>query len=256
MVGAERLLTPIHIPVLDKGYVVLDNCMANDLDVVNAARASFGKASDFMGDKEKGIINFMMRDVHTTPFEHSVFRFIIKAPIFVAREWMRHRWSSFNEYSLRYAPAIMEFYLPEPKNIRKQIGKVGAYTFEPVTDEDKQYHVLSLLDEVYVHAEQVYHDLTKAGLAKELARLILPVGLYTSFYWTVNAHSIMNFISLRAADTAQYEIRQYAKVIEQLFAERMPETYKAFINNGRKVPQHGEWMSIMKQEEQEEQQLS
>ncbi len=221
--------------VLDKGYIELDNVMADDLSVVNAARVSFGKHKTEMEDKDKGLIGFLMRERHGTPFEHNAFRFRVKAPIFVTREWMRHRIGSFNEYSLRYSEAIEDFYVPRIEDMRTQVGKPGHYTFEPL-EENKAEAIQTALITVQRGACDIYQNLIGAGLAKELARIVLPVGLYTEFYWTVNARSLMNFISLRNAETAQYEIREYAKQVEELFAEHMPFTHKAFIEHGRVAP--------------------
>jgi thymidylate synthase (FAD) len=123
------------IPVLDHGFVRLDEAMADDLSVVNGARVSFAKHKAEMDDSDAGLIRFLMRERHGTPFEHNSFRFHIRAPIFVAREWFRHRIGSFNEFSMRYAKATDEFYVPEPEDVRSQVGKPGAYSFEPVSDE-------------------------------------------------------------------------------------------------------------------------
>jgi thymidylate synthase (FAD) len=170
-----------------------------------------------------------------TPFEHNSFRFHIRAPIFVAREWFRHRVGSFNEFSMRYAKATEDFYLPEPEDVRTQVGKPGAYSFEPVGDELAE-RTREELREVYEHAYATYEQLVEAGVARELARCVLPVGAYTEFYWTVNARALMNFVSLRASETAQREIRKYADAVEQFFATKMPVTHAAFVAAGRVAP--------------------
>src|ERR1700745_200565 len=123
------------IPVLDHGFVRLDGVMADDLSVVNAARVSFARRKDEMDESDEGLIRFLLRNRHGTPFEHNSFRFHIRAPIFVAREWFRHRVGSFNEFSMRYAKATDDFYVPEVEDVRSQVGKPGAYSFEPVSDE-------------------------------------------------------------------------------------------------------------------------
>ena len=123
------------IPVLDHGFVRLDDAMADDLSVVNAARVSFARRKDEMDDSDAGLIRFLMRDRHGTPFEHNAFRFHVRCPIFVAREWFRHRIGSFNEFSMRYAKATDDFYVPEAEDVRSQVGKPGAYSFEPVDAE-------------------------------------------------------------------------------------------------------------------------
>ena len=223
------------IQVLDHGFVRLDDAMASDLSVVNAARVSFARRKDVMEDGDAGLIRFLMRERHGTPFEHNAFRFHIRAPIFVAREWFRHRIGSFNEFSMRYAMATDEFYVPAPEDVRSQVGKPGAYSFEPVTDELAQA-TREELAAVYAAAYAAYERLVEQGVARELARAVMPVGAYTEFYWTVNARALMNFVSLRAAETAQREIRRYAEACERFFAERMPVTHAAFVANGRVAP--------------------
>jgi len=135
MATTDRVIAEDAIRVLDHGFVRLDDAMATDLSVVNAARVSFARRKDVMEDADEGLIRFLMRDRHGTPFEHNAFRFHIRAPIFFAREWFRHRVGSFNEFSMRYAKATDDFYVPEAADVRSQVGKAGAYSFEPV-DED------------------------------------------------------------------------------------------------------------------------
>jgi thymidylate synthase (FAD) len=209
--------------------------MANDLSVVNGARVSFARHKDEMDGSDEGLIRFLMRDRHGTPFEHNSFRFHIRCPIFVAREWMRHRVGSFNEFSLRYAKATDDFYVPEAEDVRSQVGKPGAYSFEPVSDEIAEV-TRQKLQGVYEMAFLAYEQLVELGVARELARCVLPVGAYTEFYWTINARSLMNFLSLRAAETAQREIRRYAEACERFLEELMPVTHAAFVSNGRVAP--------------------
>ena len=223
------------VPVLDHGFVRLDDAMASDLSVVNGARVSFARRKLEMEVADEGLIRFLMRERHASPFEHSVFRFHVRSPIFVAREWFRHRWGSFNEFSMRYAKATDEFYVPEPEDVRTQVGKPGAYSFEPVDDELAE-RTRDELREVYEHAFETYERLVEAGVARELARSVMPVGAYTEFYWTVNARALMNFVSLRAAEAAQREIRRYAEAVEQFFAAKMPVTHAAFVQAGRIAP--------------------
>ena len=226
---------PGAIPVLDHGFVRLDGCMADDLSVVNAARVSFAQRSEDVGERDQGLIRFLMRERHGTPFEHNAFRFHIKLPIFVMREWARHRIGSFNEWSARYSQLDPEFYVPEPEDVRTQVGKPGSYSFDPV-DPELAEHTRATQLAVYEQAYAAYADLLERGVAKEVARNVLPVAIYTQFYWTVNARSLMNFLSLRNAVTAQREIRRYAAAVEQLFAERMPITHSAFVANERRAP--------------------
>ena len=223
------------IPVLDHGFVRLDDAMADDLSVVNSARVSFGRRVVEMTDGDAGLIRFLMRERHGTPFEHNAFRFHVRCPIFVAREWFRHRVGSFNEFSMRYAKATDDFYMPEPDDVRTQVGKPGAYSFEPVEPELAEA-ARDELRAVYEAAFETYERLVEQGVARELARAVLPVGAYTEFYWTVNARALMNFVSLRNADTAQREIRRYAEAVERFLAERMPVTHAAFVAAGRVAP--------------------
>ncbi len=221
--------------MLDHGFVRLDDAMASDLSVVNAARVSFARRKEEMEESDTGLIRFLLRERHGTPFEHNAFRFHVRAPIFVAREWMRHRVGSFNEFSMRYAKATDDFYVPAPDDVRSQVGKPGAYSFEPVELELAE-RTRDELRAVYDAAYEAYARLVDLGVARELARCVMPVGAYTEFYWTVNARSLMNFVSLRAAETAQREIRRYAQACERFLAEWMPATYEGFIAAGRVAP--------------------
>lgn len=222
--------------VLDDGFVRLDACDATDLSVVNAARVSFGMKSEELSEKDKGLIGFLMREKHGTPFEHNFFRFHIKAPIFVAREWFRHRigWS-YNEYSGRYSEMPKEAYMPLPEQIRTQVGKPGAYTFEPMDDWSAQL-ALAAIEDGYYEAFDRYDYLLSNGVAKEVARLVIPVGAYTEFYATTNARALMNFINLRGDSNAQWEIQQYANELENVFERQMPVTHGHFAKNGYVAP--------------------
>jgi thymidylate synthase (FAD) len=209
--------------------------MADDLSVVNGARVSFARRKTEMDDSDEGLIRFLIRDRHGSPFEHNAFRFHIRCPIFVAREWFRHRIGSFNEFSMRYAKATDDFYLPEPEDVRTQVGKPGAYSFEQV-EPGLAEETREEFDAVYREAYAAYSRLVEKGVARELARSVIPVGAYTQFYWTVNARSLMNFVSLRNSETAQREIRRYAEAVEHFFAAKMPVTHAAFVANDRRAP--------------------
>lgn len=395
---------PNELLVFDHGFVRLDASMADDLSVVNSARVSFAVRKEEMDDRDKGLIRFLMRERHGTPTEHNSFRFHVRAPIFVAREWFRHRigcltgdtevtfvdvnetyqlsmsdlwdrwlndrdalralqirtlnestnmfeearvaevfdkgpqpvyavvladgrtarmtsnhrvltdkgWSrmgeavglqgegqearpsrrvsvltngvivaspdetrlrahpvevveveyvgieqtydlcieglwhnfvangivvhnSFNEESARYHKMSDDFYVPDVGAVRSQVGKPGAYTFEPV-DEAVALETQETLRATYEAAFRTYQELSDKGIAKEVARAVLPVGIYTQFYWTINARALMNFLSLRNAETAQYEIRVYAQALEEFFKQKMPVTHECFVEFGRKAP--------------------
>lgn len=223
------------IDVLDHGFVRLDAAEATDLSVVNGARVSFLQIKAEMGDRDHKLIRFLMREKHASPFEHNLFRFHVKCPIAVGREWMRHRWSSFNEHSLRYSEAIDAFYVPAPEQVRTQTGKPGAYTFEPMEPETAE-KVRGVMEAQYRQAWDTYQSMLDQGVAREIARFVLPVGLYTEFYWTVNARALMNFIALRNAEAAMWEIRRYGEAVEAFFATLMPSTHEAFVEFGRVAP--------------------
>jgi len=222
--------------ILDHGEVELLDVMGNDLSVVNAAKVSFAAQVKEIDESGIGLINYLMKNKHATPFEHVIFKFRIKAPIFVTREWMRHRWSSFNEMSMRYhVPPVIDYYIPSSKDIRKQVGKPGAYSFEEIDDPELKSLVIRRMQELIGYADLVYRDFLDLGIAKEVARCVLPVSQYTEFIWTVNARSLINFISLRNESNAQYEIQQYAEIIESFFAEIMPFSHGAFVDSNRQA---------------------
>jgi thymidylate synthase (FAD) len=209
--------------------------MADDISVVNSARVSFAKSQQEMDDSGRGLINFLMREKHGTPFEHNSFRFHVKCPVFVAREWFRHRIGSFNEFSARYSEVGEDFFVPYQNDVRSQVGKPGAYEFHMV-EEDIANQAIEIINQANISAYEAYKKLIDMGIAKELSRTVLPVGMYTQFYWTVNARSLMNFLSLRLSKTAQLDIRRYAKSVEAIFADKMPVTYKAWVENGMNCP--------------------
>jgi thymidylate synthase (FAD) len=217
------------------GFVFLDSSMADDLSVVNSARVSFAKKSDRISEAEIGLINFLMRERHGTPFEHNSFRFHIKCPIFVAREWFRHRIGSFNEFSARYSEVGDEFFSPNVSDVRSQVGKPGSYSFERMNIDDSEA-AIAIINKANDAAYRAYKDLIYMGVAKELARVVLPVSMYTQFFWTVNARALMNFLSLRNAPNAQIDIQRYAQDVERIFKGQMPITYEAWVKNGRVAP--------------------
>jgi thymidylate synthase (FAD) len=218
------------------GSVTLDNYMADDLSVVNSARVSFSKRSETLGDPEVHLIKFLMRERHGTPFEHNSFRWHVQCPIFVAREWFRHRagWS-YNEFSGRYAKIADTHYIPDLDAVRTQVGKPGSYSFErcPETVAREAAKTIQHSNE---QAYRRYQWLLSQGVAKELARTVLPVGMMTEFFATCNARSLMHFLSLRNSKHAQLEIRIIAAEMERIFAQIMPVTYEGFIENGRVAP--------------------
>lgn len=219
--------------VLDHGFVDLQAHCADDLSVVNAARVSFARRHDVMQLGDEALIGFLMREEHGTPFEHNFLSFHVRAPLFVVHEWERHRIASYNEKSGRYSTFEELFFVPE--NVRSQIGKPGAYVFTPVDPE----LAAEVRDIINVHNQmsyQMYLDLLDAGVAREQARLLLPPTLYTEFWFSVNARSLMNFLHLRNSEHAMEEIREFAIALEELFAEVMPITHRHFVDCGRTAP--------------------
>ena len=224
-----------QIDVLDKGFVRLEHTAGDDLFIVNAARMSFLQKSTEITKKEEGLINFLMKNRHGTPFEMVEFWWHVKCPITVAREWFRHRIASYNEMSGRYRELPNEFYMPAPEAVRTQVGKPGAYRFEPL-DTLKTSVALDIMTDAYAAAWEAYQNLLGLGVAKELARSVLSVGIYTEFMFKCNFRSLMNFISLRADDAAMYEIRQYAQAMAKLTANVVPAAWAKFEENDRTCP--------------------
>lgn len=228
--------------------VELVKSTAEDADVVMAARVSTGGRQDLMEIRQDqkrtgGLINYLMRDRHGSPFEHNSMTFFIQAPIFVFREFHRHRvgWS-YNEESGRYTELARKFYAPGPDRNLVQTGKPGAYEFSPGTDEMHRL-VWDELSVAYAAAWSAYQRMLGAGVAREVARLSLPVGVFSSMYATCNARSLMHFLGLRTKHEAaavpsfpQREIEMVAEKMEAEWARLMPETHEAFNRNGRVAP--------------------
>jgi thymidylate synthase (FAD) len=234
MATMAEVITENTIPVLDHGFVGLDGALATDLAVVNGARVSFNQESQEMGERDEGLIRFLMREKHGSPFEHGYFRFLVKAPLFVVREHHRHRAGhSYNEWSGRYSKMEPEFYVPD--NVRTQVGKPGAYSFEPVDDETRAA-TRREIEENANRAFEAYERMLERGVAKEVARAVLPLSTYTKYYWSCNPRSLMHFCALRNHEAAQYEIRQYAAAAETFLERLMPITHAAFLANGRVAP--------------------
>jgi thymidylate synthase (FAD) len=211
---------------------LLDHC-ASDLAVVNAARVSFAEHHDVMKLGDDKLISFLMRNRHGTPFEHGYFRFRVEAPIFVFREWHRHRIGhSYNEMSGRYTKLEQKFYVPSVA--RKQVGKPGAYSYEECPDLTE--FLSENVQRVYRLAWYTYEQLLAEGIAKEQARIVLPVGLYSQMYWSCNPRSLMHFLGLRHKPDAMQEIRSLAAKAHNAFARSMPTTAVAFRDNGSVAP--------------------
>lgn len=223
--------------VLDKGSIELIDSMASDLQVVAAARVSNGALFETASkgeEKDFKLISYLMKHRHGTPFEHSVFTFYIDCPLFVAREWHRHRIASYNEVSRRYTDSEPKFYFPDRMRIQDPVNKQGSITLE--SNAPLSFDTIFSIKVHVMKSVELYNDMLKAGIAREMARIVLPQNMYTQFYFTVNSRSLMNFIELRNSKEAQLEIQQYAQVLETFFAQKMPLTWKAFIENDRKAP--------------------
>ena len=205
------------IKCLDKGFVRLVDSMGGDDAIVQAARVSYGQGTSRVS-QDRGLIRYLMRHRHTTPFEMVEFKFHCKMPIFVARQWVRHRTANINEYSLRYSEARDEFYTPDPEHIQFQsaLNKQGRKGEVPAEMKQK---VLDYFNEISERSFAMYTELNEAGIARELARAILPVNLYTEWYWKNDLHNLLHFIGLRSDSHAQYEIR--------VFSDAMAESVKA-----------------------------
>lgn len=228
--------------------VELVRSSARDADVLFAARVSTqGEQSletvgDDAGDRDRGLINYLMRDRHGSPFEHNSMTFYVQAPIFVFREFMRHRIASYNEESGRYRELRPVFYVPAPERNLVQVGKPGAYDFLPGSPEQSE-SVDREVRAVATAAFESYQRMLDAGVAREVARIVLPLNIYSSMYVTMNARSLMNFLSLRTKREGthfpsfpQREIEMCAEKMEQYWAELMPMTAAAFERNGRVAP--------------------
>ena len=227
--------------------VELVKSSASDADVIWAARVSTAgdKSLEDVGSdasKSEGLINYLARERHGSPFEHTSMTFFISAPIFVFREFMRHRIASYNEESGRYRELKPVFYIPSKERKLVQIGKAGAYTFVDGTPEQYEITVKSI-KETCILAYENYQKMLAAGVAREVARAVLPVTLYSSMYVTMNARALMNFLSLRTSRDGshfpsypQREIEMVAEKMEAEFAKLMPITYGAFQKSGRIAP--------------------
>ncbi|MDR0677495.1 MAG: FAD-dependent thymidylate synthase [Holosporaceae bacterium] len=216
------------ISVLDHGFIRVVDYMGTDSSIVQAARVSYGAGTKKV-QEDRGLISYLMRHGHTTPFEMCEIKLHIKLPIFVARHWVRHRTASINEYSARYSVLSNEFYIPEIEQLTKQseMNKQGKSSEKIAFAEE----VKKILSESSTNAYEKYlYMLNNLQLTRELARTVLPVNVYTEMYWKIDLHNLMHFLRLRADSHAQYEIRCYANVILEILKKWLPFTYEAFVN--------------------------
>jgi len=239
--------TKQEIVFRDDMTVELVKSSASDADVIWAARVSTAGETTLekvgeSSDRDAGLINYLARERHGSPFEHTSMTFFVSAPIFVFREFMRHRIASYNEESGRYRELRPVFYIPNKDRKLVQVGKTGAYTFVDGTPEQLDITV-NAIKETCTHAYENYQKILASGVAREVARAVLPVTLYSSMYVTMNARALMNFLSLRTSSPdshfpsyPQREIEMVAEKMEKHFAELMPMTYAAFQKSGRIAP--------------------
>jgi thymidylate synthase (FAD) len=237
----EILYTPI--PVLDHGFVRVIDYMGDDAAVVQAARVSYGKGTKKVRE-DRGLIRYLIRHHHTTPFEMCEIKFHVKLPIFVARQWIRHRTANVNEYSARYSILDREFYVPEPAMLAAQ-STANRQGRGDVLEGAEAASVMRLLREdaerCYAHYREMLNedeagnviDPARTGLARELARMNLTLNTYTQWYWKIDLHNFMHFLSLRADSHAQYEIRVYGEAMQEVLRRWVPLTYEAFLEYRR-----------------------
>lgn len=233
----EILYEPVQ--VLDHGFVRVIDYMGDDSAIVQAARVSYGQGTKKVNE-DQGLINYLMRHRHTTPFEMCEIKFHIKLPLFVSRQWLRHRTANINEYSARYSILGNEFYLPQPEHLAKQSASNRQGREDVLSPEDAHY-VLELLkadaEQTYQHYQELLNeddagqviDPTRPALARELARMNLTLNYYTEWYWKIDLHNLFHFLSLRADGHAQYEIRVYAEVMLEMVKRWVPFAYEAFL---------------------------
>jgi len=225
---ADALLDK-EFKVLDHGFVRLVDYMGSDAAIVQAARVSYGEGTKKVSE-DRALIRYLMRRRHTSPFEMVEFKFHVKLPIFVARQWIRHRTANVNEYSGRYSVMKEEFYIPEAKDVRFQstVNKQSR-SEEEVPDELKR-RFIDFLKRTHAASYEEYERLIDDGLARELARIGLPLSLYTEWYWKIDLHNLFHFLRLRLDPHAQLEIRQYAHVMADMVKVVCPMAYEAFMD--------------------------
>ncbi len=218
------------IPVLDHGFVRVIDYMGDDSAIVQAARVSYGKGTKAVQNDE-GLIRYLMRHWHSTPFEMCEIKLHVKLPVFVARQWIRHRTANVNEYSARYSILDREFYIPAPEHLAAQSTVNNQGRGETLTGEEADRVLRLLTDDAmraYDHYEEMLSQDGQQGLARELARMNLPANVYTQWYWKVDLHNLFHFLRLRADPHAQYEIRVYADAICEVVKDWVPAAYGAF----------------------------
>lgn len=235
--GLEEILYDA-IPILDHGFIRVIDYMGDDASIVQAARVSYGRGTKKVNE-DKGLIDYLMRHRHTTPFEMCEIKYHVKLPIFVARQWIRHRTANVNEYSARYSMMDREFYIPAPSQLAAQStenhqgrgqvleGAEAAYVLD-ILKKDAEHNFASYEDMLNQDSQGNQKDPNRQGLARELARMNLTLNTYTQWYWKIDLHNLLHFLSLRAEGHAQYEIRVYADAMLETVKRWVPLAYDAF----------------------------
>lgn len=217
-------LIGVSQPVLGRGSVTLLDYMGTDSDIAQAARTSYEKGTKTVND-DKGLINYLMAHNHTTPFEMCEMKLLVKTPMFVARQWLRHRTPNVNEVSARYSILPNDFYIPEREHILQQ-SKMNNQGGDGESPNGQKFRVSLDLDSQFAY--RLYEEYIESGMARETARMMLPVNIYTKFVWKVDLHNLLHFLRLRADPHAQYEIRVYAELILDMVKKWVPFAYDAF----------------------------
>jgi len=236
----ERILYK-PFKVLDHGFVRVIDYMGDDSSIVQAARVSYGKGTKKL-NQDKNLINYLLSHKHSTPFEMNEIKFHIKLPIFVARQWIRHRTANVNEYSARYSILDNEFYVPKAQDVKPQSKQNNQGRSGEIDNNLSKRYISSIKENAQINFSTYHHllnlneegiplDENRLGIARELARMVLPLNSYTQWYWKIDLHNLMHFLALRFDPHAQYEIRVYADVIIEILKKWVPLTYEAFLKN-------------------------
>lgn len=213
--------------VLDHGFIRIVDKMGDDKSIVAAARISYGKSTSTEA-RDRGLIRYLMKNNHTSPFEMCEIKLHLKMPLFVARQWLRHRTANVNEYSARYSVLSSDFYIPEPERLGTQSKKNHQATDKEGLELQKKEELVQVLRKQSEQCLETYTSLLEAGLSREVARMIIPTNFYTEMYWKIDLHNLLHFIRLRIEEGAQEEIRVYAQVLADIVKEWVPYTYEAF----------------------------
>ena len=217
----------MEIKVLNKGFVRLVDIMGDDSAIVQAARTSYGTGTKSY-EEDKKLIRYLLRNKHTSPFEMVELKFHIKLPIFVARQWIRHRTANVNEFSGRYSEMRDEFYIPELEDVRNQSTTNKQGRSDTILDSESSSSFVESVKNSQTDLFKEYKHYIDTGIARELSRINLPLSIYTEWYWKIDLHNLFHFLKLRMDKHAQYEIRCYAEAIAEILKEKVPIAYEAF----------------------------